>query len=62
MRLPPVKNLLLIAASLLVALAPLEIGLRLIGVSYPEFHRLDGSRGWAARPGVAGLWTVEGEA
>lgn len=62
MRLPPVKNVLLILASLLVALAPLEIGLRLIGVSYPEFHRLDESRGWAARPGVAGLWTVEGEA
>ena len=46
----------------MVALAPLEIGLRLIGVSYPEFHRLDESRGWAARPGVAGWWTVEGEA
>lgn len=62
MRLPAFKNLLLVLASLMVALAPLEIGLRLIGVSYPEFHRLDERRGWAARPGIAGWWTVEGEA
>ena len=62
MRLPAFKNLLLVIASVMVALAPLEIGLRLIGVSYPEFHRLDKRRGWAARPGVAGWWTVEGEA
>ena len=54
------KNLLLIAASAIATLVAVEIGLRLIGVSYPEFHRLDERRGWAPRPGVTGQWTVEG--
>ncbi len=62
MRLPAPKNLLLSFAGVIFALAAAEIGLRLIGVSYPEFHRLDDTRGWAPRPGVAGWWTVEGEA
>lgn len=59
---PVPKNLLLSLAGVIFALAVAEIGLRLIGVSYPEFHRLDTTRGWAARPGVAGWWTVEGKA
>ncbi len=62
MPLPAYRNLLLTAASVMVALVAVEIGLRLVGVSYPEFHRLDDNRGWAPRPGVAGWWTVEGEA
>ncbi len=62
MRLPAAKNLLLTVASIVIAFAVAEMTLRLIGISYPEFHRLDESRGWAARPGVAGWWTVEGEA
>ena len=62
MRLPAPKNLLLSFAGVIFALAAAEIGLRLIGISYPEFHRLDDTRGWAPRPGVAGWWTVEGEA
>ncbi|MCH7555589.1 MAG: SGNH/GDSL hydrolase family protein, partial [Proteobacteria bacterium] len=62
MPLPAYRNLLLTAASVMVALVAVEIGLRLVGVSYPEFHRLDDNRGWAPRPGVAGWWTDEGKA
>lgn len=52
----------MLSASLLAGLLAAEAGLRLFGVSYPEFHRLDDQRGWAPRPGVAGWWTVEGNA
>ena len=62
MRLPAFKNLLLVCASLAVSLLAAEAGLRLAGIGYPEFHRLDDTRGWAPRPGVEGWWTKEGGA
>ena len=62
MRLPAFKNLLLVCASLAVSLLVAEAGLRLAGISYPEFHRLDEALGWAPRSGVEGWWTTEGRA
>ena len=62
MRLPALKNLLLVCASVAISLLAAEAGLRLAGISYPEFHRLDETRGWAPRPGVEGWWTTEGGA
>lgn len=59
---PALRNLALIGASLVLALALAEAGLRLAGVSYPEFHRLDPALGWSPRPGVEGWWTREGRA
>jgi len=59
---PFAKNALTVLVSLAVAFAVAEAGLRALGVSYPEFHRLDADLGWAPRPGVAGWWTREGRA
>lgn len=55
-------NLILLGATVVIGLALAEAGLRLAGVSYPEFHRLDETVGWSPRPGMKGLWTVEGRA
>lgn len=62
MRLPALKNFLLIVASVAVGLVVMEAALRALGISYPEFHRLDDQRGWAPRAHVAGWWTKEGKA
>lgn len=62
MRLPAFKNFVLIVASVAVGLVVMEVALRALGISYPEFHRLDDQRGWAPRAGVEGWWTKEGKA
>ncbi|MBL6934725.1 MAG: SGNH/GDSL hydrolase family protein [Alphaproteobacteria bacterium] len=53
-------NLLTLFASLLLALAMAEIALRIAGISYPEFNRLDARLGWAPRAGVEGTYAFEG--
>ncbi len=56
------SNLALLAVSVLLALAAAEIGLRALGISFPEFNRLDPVLGWRPRPGVSGIYTREGGA
>ncbi|HBL27449.1 MAG TPA: G-D-S-L family lipolytic protein, partial [Acidobacteria bacterium] len=46
------------AVSLLIA----EAGLRIAGVSNPNFYGPDPVRGWALRPEAHGRWTKEGDA
>jgi hypothetical protein len=43
-------------------LALVEIGLRLIGYSYPEFYVSDDRRGYSLRPNMQGWYRKEGEA
>jgi hypothetical protein len=43
-------------------LALVEIGLRLIGYSYPEFYVSDTRRGYSLRPNMEGWYRKEGEA
>jgi len=52
-------RLFLIAATLAMCAVLVEIGLRVAGLSFPNFGLPDTSRGWALRPGVAGI--VRGE-
>lgn len=39
-----------------------EIALRVVGYSYPEFYRLDQTRGYSLRPNAQGWYRKEGEA
>ncbi|MEI6828801.1 MAG: SGNH/GDSL hydrolase family protein [Synechococcaceae cyanobacterium ELA445] len=48
------------ALGLAVALALAEGVLRLAGVAYPAFYRVDAERGYGLRPGAEGWWTREG--
>jgi hypothetical protein len=50
------KNIALIAASLVLALVAAEIGLRIARVSYPSLYEEDGELGDRLRPGAEG-WT-----
>lgn len=59
---PGRREIALIAASLLFAGVLAEIGLRIIGIAYPVFHRLETLRGWSPQPGISGVWMTEGEA
>lgn len=52
----------LIAVSLLFAGILAEAGLRVAGIAYPVFHRLEELRGWSPQPGISGVWMTEGEA
>lgn len=52
----------LIVASVVVALLVVELALRIIGYSYPEFYIADDSRGYALRPGMQGWYQKEGRA
>ena len=52
--------LLASALGLGFALLVAEIGLRLMGVAYPAFYRVDAARGYGLRPGAEGWWTREG--
>ena len=57
LRLPDIRNVLLLSASLLVGLLAAEAGLRLVGVSYPEFQpprRPAGMGAPARRRGLGG--------
>jgi hypothetical protein len=53
-------KLALAAAATALALLAGEAGLRVAGISYPNFYRPDPERGWALRPGAAGWWRKEG--
>jgi hypothetical protein len=55
-------SFLLIAAAVVTGLLLLEAGLRVAGVSYPYFYKLDVQRGHVLRPGVEGWYRNEGRA
>src|SRR6266581_4197431 len=55
-------RLLLLLGSLVMALAVIELGLRIAGYSYPEFYEIDEHRGFALRPSMAGWYRKEGQA
>jgi hypothetical protein len=52
----------LVVLGLLVGTLLCEIGLRLGGVSYPNFYQFDGDLGSSLRPGAEGWWQREGQA
>src|ERR1044071_10118442 len=56
------RRLLLILFGVIFGLALVEIGLRLIGYSYPEFYFSDAQRGYSLRPNMEGWYRKEGEA
>ncbi|MEX2450808.1 MAG: SGNH/GDSL hydrolase family protein [Rhodospirillales bacterium] len=56
------KNSLLVLASLVLAVGMAEAGLRLAGIAYPEFNRLDPELGWSPRPNTEGFHALEGRA
>ncbi|MEQ8192872.1 MAG: hypothetical protein RIB59_00140, partial [Rhodospirillales bacterium] len=56
------KNSLLVLASLAAAVLIGEIGLRVAGIAYPEFNRLDSEFGWSPRPNTEGFHALEGRA
>ena len=53
---------LLILFGLIIGLFLVEIWLRLVGYSYPEFYVTDVQRGYALRPNMEGWYRKEGEA
>lgn len=53
-------NMGALAVGLGVSLVLAEVMLRLVGVHYPAFYRVDRQRGYALRPGAQGTWTREG--
>jgi lysophospholipase L1-like esterase len=55
-------KLLLIFGSILLGLSIVEVGLRIVGYSYPQFYVPDEHRGYALRPGMEGWYRKEGEA
>src|SRR3954471_17968947 len=61
---PPRRRLLLKLLTLLigivVALALLEIGLRVVGYSSPDFYETDETLGYKLIPGMSGWYTREG--
>tara|TARA_Y100001934_G_scaffold252057_1_gene315778 strand:+ start:5409 stop:6560 length:1152 start_codon:yes stop_codon:yes gene_type:complete len=54
------NNVLLVVVSLMLSLLAAEIGLRIGGIAYPEFNRLDPLLGWSPRPGIEGIYAIEG--
>jgi lysophospholipase L1-like esterase len=54
------SNTLVVALSLIFALAVVEGALRVLDISYPEFNRLDTKYGWTPRPGADGWYAFEG--
>ena len=56
------RKLLLILFGVVFGLALVEIGLRLLGFSYPEFYVTDARRGYSLRPNMEGWYRKEGEA
>lgn len=55
-------RLFLVGFSLVVALLLGEVGLRILGFSYPNFYQYDVHTGAALRPGAAGWYKDEGRA
>ena len=56
-----VFKLLLITCGFILGLLVLEICLRVVGYSYPEFYQPDESRGYALIPNMQGWYRKEGE-
>jgi hypothetical protein len=54
------QKLLLILFGLLFGTILSEVGLRIVGYSYPQFYQNDQYRGFALRPGVEGTYRREG--
>ena len=54
------QEAVLVVGGLVLAIVIAEITLRVFGISYPVFHRLEALRGWAPQPEVSGTWMVEG--
>src|SRR5258705_6043099 len=52
---------LMILVSLAFSLVVAEVGLRVLGYSYPVFYVPDEYRGYALRPGMQGWYRKEGE-
>ena len=53
MRCPRVlSNLLLAVSTVVVSLLLVEVGLRVVGVSYPAFYRVDSKRGYGLGLGL----------
>jgi hypothetical protein len=58
---PIINKALLIVASLVIALIICEVGLRLLGISYPDFFDYDPYLGSKLRPGITGYFLTEGD-
>ena len=56
-----IRLILLISAVIFAAIAS-ELGLRVIGWQAPVWHQADSLVGWVLRPGISGVWSVEGRA
>ena len=54
-------NLFLGLGGVIFALGIGEIGLRILGISYPSFYQADPHRGHAFIPNLSGWWTHEGK-
>jgi hypothetical protein len=52
---------LVIFASLIIGLVLTEVGLRILGIEYPNFYDFDPHLGHALRPGTQGYWLKEGK-
>jgi hypothetical protein len=56
------KKLLAVVGGLAIAGLLLELGLRLLGIGFPNFYKPDTVLGFAHRPGARGWWRAEGRA
>lgn len=61
-RRPLAARLALAGGAAVLALLLVEVALRVVGFSYPNFYRPDPRLGWALRPGESAWWTREGHA
>src|SRR5438876_10653306 len=52
----------LILFGIVLALAVLDIGVRIVNRRFPYFYCYDAARGWALNPGAHGEYTREGHA
>lgn len=62
LRLARYGNLLLLSGTVVVTLLSAELALRLFGVAYPYWSRVDSLTGFSPRPGVSGWVHDEGDA
>jgi lysophospholipase L1-like esterase len=56
------SNIVLMLGGVVVALVLGEVGLRMVGISYPMFYQYDTQVGYSLRPGAEGLLNKEGGA
>jgi len=53
-------KVLVVFASIIIGLVVAEVGLRFLGIEYPNFYDFDPHLGHALRPGTQGFWLKEG--